>query len=730
MRRPAIAAAGFALSGGAAVDLTGAAHVAPGADRSGRLLFVSVEPVDHSHRGRELAAVALRAMQTSFAGSRGTAADALLTAMAGANAAVLAQNRPAASGRWQRDSCVGATAVATVGRQIAVVQVPPSQAILVQDRQIYTFPDLASWRSDYAPGVALPNAHPLGFDDDPVPILCVSEAAPGDIVLLCSTSMGRILARDDDAMLDLYGGTMLTSDLEGSLDRLERLAARHRIGDAYAVIVSLGRLPRRPRLRFSSGGEGRLSRQLVVAAETPAPSLFRSSARGDAALVPRSGLRDWIVDTAELASGGKGKPPLSMPRQRMLAAPGALSVQRYRETAGLSPELRAHLPRGPGLQVPARLLAVSLLLFVALGGTGVAMNRQKDRERQAIVALASADAELRAAVGNPGVAMTAVTQAERALAEARAAGADGIELAGREAELARLRDDVWRVRRLSNVVRIGALPEGASADTARLALANRTLYVAAGDLYELDPEQRLLVGLLSQGETVTGGTAGRIAHVSLDGGEVVASDGVATFRRDSSGHWERSELPVGDVGGLRAEMPIITWGKASYAISWDGDIVRFDEVAGAVRADVWAAILDVPDLEKATDIAVDGRIHILLDDGRILTFSRGELAETVSPFIAPPATDPAFLAAAPLASAHYVVDRNGAIGGSKGRVIRIGTNGEAWQYLAPEPAPGDPLSQAVAVSLAATVDLAIDELSGTIYWISNGEIWQARLPAV
>ena len=174
----------------------------------------------------ELAAVALRAIRETFAATAGTSAEALAAAFAAANAAVMAQNRPLATGRWERRICVGATAVALAGREIVVAQASPSQAILVQDGQVYAFPDIASWRGDYAPDTSVAESHPLGFGDEPTPRLYHSEAAPGDLIVLCATSLGRALARDEQAIVDLFGGALLTRDLEGSADRLERLLTR------------------------------------------------------------------------------------------------------------------------------------------------------------------------------------------------------------------------------------------------------------------------------------------------------------------------------------------------------------------------------------------------------------------------------------------------------------------------------------------------------------------------
>ena len=165
-----------------------------------------------------------------------------MAAFAAANAAILAENRPFAGARGNRRICVGATAIAIDGRAIAVAQAPPSQAILVQDGQVYAFPDLASWRGDYAPEEPEPEAHPLGFAEDTAPRLYVSAAAPGDLVALCSSSVGRVLGRDEAAVFNLFGGSLLTSDLEGSVDRLERLIAPDDIRDAFAVVVALARL--------------------------------------------------------------------------------------------------------------------------------------------------------------------------------------------------------------------------------------------------------------------------------------------------------------------------------------------------------------------------------------------------------------------------------------------------------------------------------------------------------
>jgi hypothetical protein len=751
MGRASVTAIGFALAGGSAADTAGVASVAPGPDRFGRVLLACVEPVELSSRGMELAAVALRAIRETFAATAGTSAEALCAAFAAANATIMAQNRPLATGRWERRICVGATAVALAGREIVVAQASPSQAVLVQDGQVYAFPDIASWRGDYAPDGSVAESHPLGFSDEQTPRLFHSEAVPGDLIVLCATSLGRAMARDERAVVDLYGGELLTRDLEGSADRLERLLTAHDVADAFAIVASISRLPSRSRLRLRlPSGLARRPKSAPVSSASgndahlstlvPADTVVAAAANADRppAMLPAfeerppvfEGLRDWVIDLAELFSGSRQqRATASDARRTALAAPGAMSVRRYRESPGLPAEWRANLPRGPGIHVPVRLLAVSLFLFIAVGGTGFALDQQREREVRAGAALVAADTALMRARDNPGTAMTSIAEAEVAVSAARDAGATGDDFVRREQELARMRDDVWGILRLDDVVRVGALPAEAREGSVHLALAGKTLYLAAGNLYELDAEHGRLVTLLADGDAASGGPADDIRHVSIDGGHVVASDGAATYVRDEQGHWQRRPLAVAEVDGLRPDAPVITWGDAAYGLSRDGDLIRFDQSSSNSRVDIWAAVDDAPDLVNARDFAIDGRIHVLIDDGRTLTFSRGALVGTVSPFVVPSLVDVAFLADAPFANDFYILDHNGTISENSGRIVRVDPSGEARQYLTPAPLPGDLVSHAAAVTLASAEDLAIDELNGIAYWVSDGEIWRATLPA-
>jgi hypothetical protein len=653
----------------------------------------------------------MRTLRQTFAASPGAAADALLTAFVAANDALLAENRVLTTGRWERRICVGATAVAFQGRDVYVAQAAPSQAILVQDQRVYAFPDLASWRGDYVPDAIVPESLPLGLAEDSGTQIFQSDAAPGDLIALCATTVGQELSRDDESLQALFNASLVTDDLEGSVDRLERLMVRKGIVSSFAVVASVSRIGA-PQPIFAMR-----SRSRRAASNEPG-----GTTSDDAARTPRGLLaRDAMIGAAERLSRTRPAPAVdSAARKHMQAAPGAQSVRRYRGSGGIPVEVRANLPRGPVVHVPARVLAISVALLMVAGGAGATVNFQQGREARAHNALALVDRSLQDAAANPLVATSMVTQAEQALDDARASGADPALVSQYGRALSVVRDNAWNMRRLHDVQMLGSVP-GPAGGAAQLALSGDTLYVAAGDLYELHPAEKRLLLLLAQGTEINGAPVGKLRSVSIDGGAVIASDGDAMYVRDSQGAWQRRALAIDDVGGISDTLPIVSWGDAAYGVSWEGDLVRFFETSAGPQSEVWATSALNPDLLQVTDFVIDGKIHLLLQDGRILTFSRGELEATAAPFVTPRLTTPRSLGQAPLAAQRYLVDGDTVVGNNQGRFIRVDESGNTTQYLTPE-------DDAVSNALANVDEVAIDEISGTVFWIAEGVVWEARLP--
>jgi hypothetical protein len=67
------------------------------------------------------------------------------------------------------------------------------------------------------------------------------------------------------------------------------------------------------------------------------------------------------------------------------------------------------------------------------------------------------------------------------------------------------------------------------------------------------------------------------------------------------------------------------------------------------------------------------------------------------------------------------------VGDNQGRIVRFSGESDARQLLTPA-AAANPIDEAAMTSLASAEDMAIDELSGALFWVANGEIWQAKLP--
>ena len=250
MSRPAITAEAFALTAGEPSDIRHLVHVDPVPGAAGRRLLVSVEPLEPSARGLELAALALATLREAFAGATDLPpAQALTRAFAVANDALMAENRPLTGCCWQRRVHVGATAVAIDGRHVTIAQVPPTQALILQDRRLYAFPDLASWRSDYVPVSDQPEPEALGYREGTQPCLFRTVAAPGDLIFFCSSTLARILGRDATAVAMLSGESVLRGDLGTALERLGGIAAAQELDDVHVAGIAIGRV---------SGGRGRL----------------------------------------------------------------------------------------------------------------------------------------------------------------------------------------------------------------------------------------------------------------------------------------------------------------------------------------------------------------------------------------------------------------------------------------------------------------------------------------
>lgn len=743
MHRSTLAAAAFALAAGQPAPADRLVHVDDRPAPNRARLAVAVEPLAPGPRGDEAAALALTALREGFAAEPALpAAKALLRGFAAANQTLLAENRSAAGGRWDGRVFAGATAIALAGREAIIAQVPPSQAIVVQDKRRYAFPSLASWRPDYLPPDDGPEPDPLGYRDACRPLLYRTLAVPGDLFLLCSSGIARGLAlTDPDAIA-------VDHDVEATLDRLGALVATRELDDAFAAAIRLEAVPRRrtrplsppatahrlpagpswPRPAPAPGavaravvpaveprpgrwGEGREERQPPAAPGLNAAVLALSPATFD----PFAALRLGLVGLVEWLAPRPRRVP-ARPRR----VPGVASIRRYRGGPSLPISVRASLPRGLVPTWLGRSAASVLATALLVGGTTLAFEVQRaraDGARSALAALEIAVADLAA---DP-LAVGGLPRAEAALAAAGAAGVPPAALAAPLQALETARDTAWGIERLIAPVRLGRLPEALAGREVRLlAVGDRALLAGYG-LYEIDPETGRLVELLVPGDTVGGVAVGPIVDAVVDAAGVAVSDGRAVYLRAADG-WSRTPFagsgpPSGRTAGF---------GGYLYALAGDGSIVKYVDDGDAFAPWPWAGPGDHPDLADARDIAVDGRVHVLLDDGRVLRFYQGVLeAANVVP-VMPTLGGDAFFGAAPGSRALYLVDPAARIGPVAGRIIRFDAGGATQQFAAP--VPRGEAAAAAAAALAGAREVAVLEGSGRVLFLSGDDLWLAGLP--
>ncbi len=422
------------------------------------------------------------------------------------------------------------------------------------------------------------------------------------------------------------------------------------------------------------------------------------------------------------------KQPAAPPHGAARAAlvPGALGMRCYRGTASLSdpPAWRLNLPRGPVIHVPRRLQVAVLVLLIVVAGSGIAYERHQARVAQISAAFATTDEALRfAATGADVAAVRAqLDAAQDALDDAANLGAPVNEITQREAGLADARDRADGIIRLAEVTRLGALPTEMAGRSVRLIRGDREIFVVGGGFYRLTPSGDRLVQLLAPGAKVGNTTVGDLHDGAWDATGATVTDGGHLYAMDVTGTWKRR--PMGWPRGDSA------WG-AGPSGAFEGSFYLLDRRAGQIlkfagsegtKPEEWIEPGFHLDLMTARDLAVDGRIHVLLADGRVLSFYRGELEATLTPGVTPPLRQPVALYGGPDTQALYIVDGGGEGGG---RIIQVRRDGDGIRQLL---LPSSPAGAPGTNPLADVQDLVVDEANRTLYFVTGDALWRTTLP--
>ena len=723
-----------------------AAPVSPAPSRApgnpdGRWLVATVEPVDKTAFGWDVAEQALEALRQGFAAQYdSTVPEALARGFAAANACVRAANRGERGRRRGERVFVGAAAMALDGQDLVFAHVPPSQIVFTQDQLVYTIPALHSWEPHYA-GLDRSKAEPLGVRDQVHPDLFRTAVIERDTIVLCSTSLGRAIstlpalkdrlrpptdpsgrplaslpvgpAEHPITMQDMGPDRPAGADpAEAWVDWLDHVASDRNVSTCHAVAATMGQVERRsprgttmrsrPRERVSGRGTSEPE-------PAPAPAVRAPWRTADA--LDRAGRPRTMHQPVS---------PVDTPRYRRL--PGANGVHRFVGSEGVRPESwRVRIPRVDLRHrvEPPRWLAVTLVLLILLAaGTGIGNLRSTAVEHDLAGALARIDDELASAESNDDASGLGTLRGQLRTLATRTGVSP--ELDQRWVRLTAVEDRLVGRLRLAAPAQLGQLPvESIPAERSpRLFHAGPEVFVVGDSLYELDPQSNRLIYLIGSGDTIDGREVGPILDAVATRSGIAVTDGATLFDRDGRGNWSaesfdaRLDLPAGQIAAIAV---------------YDEQMVAIDGSNGALFAIPLSitATGGVPALPAsmpgssvgALDLAVNDDLFVLGDTGNLVSFDLQGQAVPMTVPVTPPLNMPRAMDAS--GSNLWILDT----GSGSGRLVCYSPD-EDTAVVYEFPVTGIDASS----SLMTASDFAVDASNSRIVFVVEDALWSVPLP--
>lgn len=774
------------------IDLTGF----PEAGRRGYL--VATEPVGQTGRARELAAHARIVLLDELRRLRKSPPDvALGRAFAAANAAIFEQIRASSISGGDDGLLVGASAVIFEGHAATLAQVPPGQLIVVEDGLVYAVPKLESWFPHFAGGDSNgTRPEPLGFASYTAPLIAQTELSAGDTVIASTARTGQAFAeevvssgftirdltylhhRDPDIVLDVFKGVTLARDLPESAaavvsfppladsaeirtirDVARRTRERMRHGRAAVWSLYSGARRRPGKDQSQAVQEPAVARAAVAdpvsgstvetrpahTAESLTPSAFRSSPvqrrKGVDWDRPARAIQDRFTRVVESGGPSQRSTWVRPSSVHQFGVPGAHGVNLFRGRAEVKGEAnwRHGLPRLPIIG-SAWIWPVLVMIAVGLIFGGLySRTLWQDREVDPDTVIAAIDERIVAASKADSTADTIrqLDAAQDLIDEGRDRGLDDGALDRRQQAVTEQRDDATNVVRMSDVQRVGSLPDQFNRSTIQAVYTPVGIFFAAGSLYQWQvnssTEAPSFIEVLKQGSLLDGKVVGQLYGVAFDAKGLYATDGQTVFMLDAEEQSWRAvtiELINDQPWQLSA---VGAFGGAVYLLQPDGaQIYKFDidSAEDTASPEDWLVTGARDQMQSATDMAIDGTIYVSLNEGDILPMYLGDFSEAITP---------PYMATTAKGGGTQRVLRGSATGylfavvidGEDSRIVAFDGAGENAQQLK---LPIGFTTQDANVSAPFTDvrDVVIDESSGTVYIINADGIWTARysLPAL
>jgi len=754
---------GFAVAGGApsdvrqwiVVDLAGY----PGSGRRG--YAVATEPLVRSWQGIELASQAREIIVTELRRLRHLPVDeALGRSFAAANGIVFARNRDRAVTGLDEAPLIGATAIIFEDQTATIAHLPPGQMILVEDGLVYMVPEFASWFPDYQqPRDASTQAEPLGYASWTAPTMAQTELRAGDTIVLCTAEAGRAYAEgiaasghspDDLAWIH-------HRDPDRVLESLKDVVIAGGLTNAAAAVISFPPLPNSAQIQtigdvVQRGRDSWRHGKAILRQLRPARG-GAQVADMTAQAPPPPSVAD--VERTTVVRRRRERPVVSRGKQRVqqffepgpdrkagwrrpagsaeYGVPGAHGVDVYRGQTHYmgDPSWRHNLPRLP--IIGSAWIWPLFALIVASLVVGAFWVREEllapDIDVQAT--LGSIDRQIVQARDADTDEETAaeLEDAQQEIDRARANGVSDEELDRRQQVVTEMLDEATNVVRVSDVRRIGTLPEEFGDARVQGVYTPAGVFFVAGSLYQYRPNQPEttpeLVTILSEGDTVDGTTVGTLWGLAFDVKGLYVTDGEAVFMLPvESQEWKAVRL--GRINNQEWKPgPIAAFDGSIYLLEAEyRQIYRFAIAETETQAEPrdWLLTGARDRMSEATDIAIESSIYVLLSDGTVMEMYQGDPKKKIVP---PYVGEDMAEALVGRGNMGYLYEAVSVEDSDEGRIVAFDIEGRnAVQLKLPV---GFTTGDAnVREPFDGVQDVIVDESTGTIYIINADGIWTAR----
>lgn len=741
MTLPQPIAVAAAITGGAptdvrewiVVDIVGA----PSPNRRG--YAVIVEPLVHDGRTLELVPQIRDVLLHQLRLHAQFRPDmALLRAFAHANSVLLDEKRLVPGSRVQ----IGATAIVFEDHQATIGHLPPGQLVLIQDRLIYSLPSLDSYSPRFADS-GEGGAEPLGFGSVTSPILVQTEMMPGDAVILCDSATARAIANADESQLipiDHFHGRNPEDVLDAIRDDVVEA------GEPFSAAVVIAFPPNEHASEIetltdvarNAREQARHLRASTRALVPTVPDRWKRSRpqpesqdqQDDVPFapptVPKISFQERLIRLTE------GRPTDAartwQPRRPDAAfgAPGAHGVKRHKSISNVG-AWRGKVPRAPFIGSPAfialALVAVFLLGFLVWSQRGIFT----PDETSWMPSLAQVEQRLSAVEGMTDHTdiIQELNLAQRDLDHAETIGAPGSAVDPLQIRITQARDEADNVIRVSNVRRIGNLPDELKDGNTDAFFTSGGIFLANGNLYRLHPETAQIAMMLEKGREIENIRVGDLFGVAYDGYILVVTDGRAIFFASNTDGaiWQAMEMeeinnqgpwPRGSIAAFNQNMYLLV---PEYRNIYSWVTNANEQVVAPID---WISTGDRVNMNIAVDMAIDGNIYVLLSDGQVVTLRSGletnrfdlpnfDLEEEQAVrIVTGPATGYLYM---------VVVNEDGG-----GRVIATDRRGENAVEIH-LPIGYDVGDSGAMAPFAGLQDMVVDEQAGKMYLINGDAIW-------